>query len=85
MSRFLNEFVFFNILVINISRFAHPLSPHDKFRTLFSPSRFTGRGWGIGPNLPRRNYQDIVGADIAELNSSTRKTSAIADENKPKA
>lgn len=24
-----------------------------------SPSRFTGRGWGIGPVLPKQNYLDI--------------------------
>ena len=30
-----------------------------KFALSNSPSRFTGRGWGMGPDLQIRNYQDI--------------------------
>ena len=30
-----------------------------------SPSRFTGRGWGMGPDLPMQNYEDI-GEDSVE-------------------
>ena len=30
-----------------------------KFALSYSPSRFTGRGWGMGPDLQIRNYQDI--------------------------
>ena len=31
--------------------------PNDKIRALMLPSRFTGRGRGIGPDLPKQNYR----------------------------
>ena len=31
----------------------------NDFADSFSPSRFTGRGWGMGPDLQILNYSDI--------------------------
>ena len=35
-----------------------------------TPSRFTGRGWGMGPDLPMQNYIDIGKINVAEQNLS---------------